>query len=274
MTWARFHASCRRHINQAGSRIDDTLAFYQSGASSELFGPPPDARALPSRVMAHLARMPDGAAREQALGTYAGIDFDALAPEPLGVKRVVVYLALLAVVCVLMVGIIGMFVMPQMASHFEGVGMDLGHGLLAWHGFIPLMLVVIILVCSVVVLQAVALDRLVQFRFGDGRRGLLWGLLPPSLRRRYGLLEGVICAPFPDLQDPAARRELQAMQGQGLRWSDELPGLARVQSMLLVKSADRQARWLLAIMGTVVAVCISYFVLGVYTPIFRMGSGL
>jgi|GEM_PF-4049649 len=274
MTWARFHASCRRHINQAGRRFDDTLAFYRSGASPELFGPPPGPRALPSRVMAALARLPDGVEREQAIATYAGVDFDALAGRPLGVKRAAAYLGLLAVVCIAMVVIVGLFVMPQMALHFENAGLPLGAGVLAWRSFVPLLLVLVILASVVIVLQALALDRLVRFHFGGSRRGLMWRLLPSPLRWRYTLLEGVICAPFPDMHDPATRGELEAMQGQGLSWSEELPGLARLQSVLLVQSADRQAQWLLAIMGTLVMLCISAFLLGVYTPLFRIGGAM
>ena len=274
MTWARFHASCRRHINRPGSRFSDTMEFYQSGASATLFGAVPGAGALPGRLMARLVRMADDAAREDALRVYAGLDFDAIVAKPVGIKRMAIYLAVLALCCIAMVSVFALFVFPELALHFQGTGMDLGQGPLAWQNHLPWVVAVVALVCVVVVVQAMALGRLLEFRLDPGGRSVLWAVLTPSLRKRYGLLEGVICAPMPEAQVEEARRELQGLWAQGLRWQDELPGLVRVQAGLLAASADRQAKWLLAIMGIVIVACVSTFVLGVYTPVFRMGGGI
>lgn len=272
MIWARFHASCRRHRNRAGADFADTQAFYRSREAADLLGAPPPADALPSRLIDAMAGL-DAAARERALALYADLDLDAQARAHAVPKRMLGYFGVLLVGLSLVCAVMAMFVFPSFREFFQTYEVPLGGAADLAHRLAPVVAVVVPLVCLVLGLMALALHRLLRLDH-PARVGGLGRLLPGRLRRRYGTVFALVCAPVPNFANHAGDGVADALGDKGLTLEQELKPLLGLHTDALARESGRFAAVLMGVVASLIALSLYAFMAGAYLPILRFGSVL
>lgn len=273
MSWERFHASCRRHLQAPERAFDDTLDYFRSTRDSDLLGWPASRGSLPDQLMQGLSGM-DAEARIVALKTYARMDLDVLVRPPTGVLRTSAYLLLLSLVLVAMVSTFNLFVMPSLQAFSQmnaGVMPESSLQIARW---MPLLLIGVVVLAVYALASSLALRGvLAAVDTGLGTSRFEW-LLPAPVRRHRGRLLELIASPVSGLRAGPLQNELEALAANGLRIEEELPALLRLQAQRLLLAAHRFNFGLLSVLAATVFACIATLLVALYLPIFKMGSML
>lgn len=269
MTWDRFHFACRRQLRAPQADFADTLRYFRSDQDADLIGPPPSPKALPERIMARLAALPDEQ-RNRAIALYAQMDFTGAAPLPRKVLRSVAYLIILSLVFGGMTSVYALFVMPSIAPLFTDIGATPpGYGVF---GLPTLPLLLTVAIAPIAGLTLYALHRCCTLDLSDPGSGLI-RVLPPFIRRRYANIVHLATYPvsLSPADNPLASR-LDALAGEGIDLADELPRMIQHQWTGFAQGAQRYLNVLLAAAAVIILLTISFYVSSAYAPLFIMES--
>lgn len=272
MSWVRFHACCRRSLARHEDDLGETLSYFNSMHDVDLIGWPPAPDSLPARLMKALANL-EREERSSALRIYASLDLDDLARGPAGLIRSVVYLLVLSLCLTVMVSVFTFYVMPSMIAFHDSTLSTVPEFSRELAGAMPLVMIAVSLLSIGSVAAALKLNSALRGIGAASDYGWLGWLLPRRFREQHVRLEDLVCLPIPGFGSEGTRRRLSAwLEHRCL--GDELPGLIRVQSARLEAEARSFAMVLFGVLAATILACISTFLVGMYLPIFKMGTAL
>src|SRR5690554_984896 len=266
MIWERFLYACR--LLAAGKNLES-----MNGA--EHYGPAAKTSHPTHHLLHKLEALPETQRRSVAVD-YSALRLSESLMMPPRLRRLLAYLALLALVYYWLAGVYYWQVLPSFVIAFEHFAIPPSEWFSRIQSFwyLPLLGVALVLLLALVATWQVR--RLYCFTLASPLRQRF--LLPASLRQHQAAIRTLLGFPLAMAQpEPGTRAQalvnhLQQLQRAGMPVGPELEALLRVESEHLSCVAGRYLQWLTALGGVVLWGCIFIFLAGVYAPIFVMGE--
>lgn len=243
MVWERFQHICRRSLAplRHGELLVERVREIEVDRDSALYGPPLRRGTLPHRILNRLAAHPNEDRARQLLEFYANLNLGLEMGRSLSLKRMVLYLSLIALLSLGLYGICQLLVTASSAAPVQPLPFPPLEPLLTEYGW--MLLPPIILLIGLALMKGVVLRELADWLSWHDRGGLSHLLIPRSAHAAYADLEAALLFPLgPDAISGQSKvaSHLWRMEEEGIDPRDDIAALVRCRHRTLIRLCEQQ----------------------------------
>lgn len=282
MSWERFGYICRRAKNELGQSqsVDACLTAIDKSPGADIYGKSLSGGAMATKLV---ERMGELKSKEDAIlcsQLYSQLNLSNHIEEPMYFKRVLAYLAYIAVVFYVLVAVYQVKVVPQFVAALQSLGQSTPESLMWFQSYWVSLLLLVTVLISAALFIGFELKGLFKFE-GAPQNGFVYRYLAgASIRRSYQAIIDIIQFPLINSvseersSSSAVIRHLNDVAETDMCLASEMASLLRVSMRDLLNACEKRLKIITTIVALTVVATIFIFLVSAYSPLFILGNAL
>lgn len=282
MSWERFAYICRRakfEMRESES-VEICLAKIDQNPAAELYGKKLSSGAMASNILKRIGRLNSRDEALKSLELYSQLNLPNHMAEPIYFKRVLAYLAYIAVVFYFLVGVYQFKVVPQFVAALADLGQPAPDSLLWFQSYWFVLLLLVTVLMSAALFIGYELKSLFRFEAAPQNSVVYRYLTGAKIRRAYQAILDIIQYPLNRVGDGSKcssskiSAHLDDIAGTQMCLADEMTSLLNIAMQDLLGACEKQLKVITIIVALTVVATIFIFLASAYSPLFILGNAI
>jgi hypothetical protein len=280
MTWERFGYICRKASvdGRPNEKVKQRINRIEREEACAMYGPEIKPDSWPRKILDDIAAIKIQQPAQEIIGIYRDLNLTHRLELPLGFKRVIGYLFIIAIIFFVVATVYQTYVLPSFIEMFGNFDIPIPPHLALYQQYWIFFEIFVLAFLGISLLIGFRLKALFYFKCGIENSLVMKYLFFPGIRQSYQRLITILRYPLLGITgmdqhvDIDVANHLRAAQKSGIPVSEEMQALIEIEMRSLIERSEQQMKVLAIFIALMVVAAIFLFLVSAYSPIFILGE--